>query len=331
MNLTNPQPQFSVIIPLYNKAAEVEATVRSVLAQTLQPLEIVVVDDGSTDQSATIVESIGSPLVRLIRQPNGGECAARNRAMREARGEWFALLDADDCWKPDFLAEVAAMIAQWPGCGIYSTAFDVVSPTGVVAAKCPAVRGVVDNFWRESMTHYVTIPSATVLARRVVEELGGFPEGMKMGGDQYMWIKVASRFDVCFSPRALCDYSMVASNRSGAIYKPEQTSYSLEEFIDLPEGSGVQRRRAHLEGGEDSVAFWRREFVAKCAIGKALTLTAKGDGEFGARVVRNFGYTSHYRRGLRKLQLLLLMPRRWRGSIHAFYNRMAWRLAHKGL
>ena len=316
--MSNTAPIFSVIVPLYNKEREVESTLRSVLAQTYQPLEIVVVDDGSTDRSAEIVESLGSPLIRLIRQSNAGECAARNMAMSEARGEWFALLDADDEWKPEFLEEVAAMIEEWPDCGIYSTAFDIVSPTGRVRGNCPTERGVVDNFWRESMTRYVTIPSATVLSRKAVEQLGGFPEGMKMGGDQWMWIKLASHYGVCFSPRALCDYSMVASNRSGAIYTPEVTKYTLEEMLDKPYPSRE----------ED---FWRGEFVAKCAIGKALTLTAKGDTEFGRRVVRNFGYTRHYRRGLLKLRLLLLVPRRLRPRVHAFYNRMAWRLAHKGL
>ena len=316
--MSNTAPIFSVIVPLYNKEREVESTLRSVLAQTYQPLEIVVVDDGSTDRSAEIVESLGSPLIRLIRQSNAGECAARNRAMSEARGEWFALLDADDEWKPEFLEEVAAMIEEWPDCGIYSTAFDIVSPTGRVRGNCPTQRGVVDNFWRESMTRYVTIPSATVLSRKAVEQLGGFPEGMKMGGDQWMWIKLASHYGVCFSPRALCNYSMVASNRSGAIYTPEVTKYTLEEMLDKPYPSRE----------ED---FWRGEFVAKCAIGKALTLTAKGDTEFGRRVVRNFGYTKHYRRGLTKLRLLLLVPRRLRPRVHAFYNRMAWRIAHKGL
>ncbi|MBO5661485.1 MAG: glycosyltransferase family 2 protein [Tidjanibacter sp.] len=311
-------PRFSVIIPLYNKERDVEATLRSVLAQTLRPLEIVVVDDGSTDRSAEIVESLGEPLVRLIRQANAGECAARNRAMREARGDLFALVDADDCWKPEFLEEVAAMVAEWPDCGLYSTAFEVVSPTGRVRGNCPTERGVVENFWRESMSHYVTIPSATVIPRRVVEELGGFPEGMKMGGDQWMWIKIASRHRVCFSPRALCEYSMVAANRSSAIYTPEQTPYTLEEFLQPPYESAAENP-------------WRGEFVAKCAIGKALTLTAKGDEQFGRRVVRNFGYTRHYRRGLTKLRLLLALPRRLRLPLHNFYNRWAWRLAHKGL
>lgn len=316
--MSDGKPQFSVIIPLYNKEREVEATLRSVLAQTLQPLEVVIVDDGSTDGSAAVVERIASPLIRLIRQSNAGECAARNRAMSEARGDYFALVDADDGWKPEFLEEVAAMIEEFPDCGIYSTAFDIVSPTGVVRGNCPTERGIVDNFWRESMTHYVTIPSATVLPRRVMEELGGFPEGMKMGGDQWMWLKIASHYQVCFSPRALCDYSMVASNRSGAIYTPERCDNDLMQFLNPPYASREEN-------------FWRAEFVAKCAIGKALTLTAKGDVEYGRRTVHDFGYTRHYRRGLWKLRLLLLLPRKWRPRIHALYNNLAWRLAHKGL
>ena len=210
------------------------------------------------------------------------------------------------------------MIDRWSDCGIYSTAFDIVSPTGTVRAKTPSALGPVENFWRESMTSYVTIPSATVLARRVVEELGGFPEGMKMGGDQFMWIKVATRYGVCFSPEALCLYSMVASNRSSSIYTPEQTPYCLEEFL-----------KEALWDEEQN--YWRREFIAKCAIGKALTLTAKGDEEFGRRVVRNFGYTEHYRRGLRKLKVLLALPRCMRSWAHRTYNKLAWLLAHRGL
>lgn len=316
--MSNPKPTFSVIVPLYNKEREVEATLRSALAQTYAPLEVIVVDDGSTDGSRKVVESLHSPLVKLISQPNAGECAARNRAMSEAQGEWFALLDADDCWKPDFLAEVASMIAEWPDCGIYSTAFEIVSPTGRVAGNCPTDRGVVANFWRQSMTHYVTIPSATVLSRKVVEELGGFPVGMKMGGDQWMWIKVASHYGVCFSPRQLCEYSMVASNRSGAIYTPEQTAHSLDELLPLVQSDAEQE-------------YWRREFIAKCAIGKAITLTAKGDTAFGRNVARTYSYTRHYRWGLCRLRLLLLLPRCLRPTAHHAYQWLSWHLAHKGL
>ena len=115
--------KFSVVIPLYNKEHYIEATIRSVLSQTCQDFEVIVVDDGSTDGSAEIVESFGSPLVRLIRQENRGVSAARNRAMREATGEWVALLDGDDMWGAEYLATVAEMIERWPKCGAYGTAF----------------------------------------------------------------------------------------------------------------------------------------------------------------------------------------------------------------
>jgi len=120
----------SVIIPLYNKQREIGDTLRSVLAQTLQPTEIVVVDDGSTDGSAGAVRAIASPLVKLVTQANAGVCAARNRAIAESTGDLIALLDADDTWEPGFLEEIASMAAEFPGCGIYSTAFNIVSHDG---------------------------------------------------------------------------------------------------------------------------------------------------------------------------------------------------------
>ena len=171
----------SVIIPLYNKEREIGDTLRSVLAQTLPPAEIVVVDDGSTDRSAEIVRGIRSPLVKLVTQPNAGECAARNRAIAESTGDYIALLDADDTWEPGFLEEIAAMIAEFPGCGVYSTAFNIVSHDGRFPARTPSERGVVANFFRDSAHRYISIPSASAVPRAVFEAVGGFPEGMKIG------------------------------------------------------------------------------------------------------------------------------------------------------
>lgn len=315
---------FSVIIPLYNKEAEVERTIRSVLAQTLAPMEIVIVDDGSTDGSAVVVERIiaeectNVPHIRLIRQKNAGETAARNRAMSEARGDYFALVDADDEWRPGFLAEAASMIREFPGCGIYSTGFDIVNTDGEHPARTPGERGVVDNFFRASMSVYVTIPSASVIPRRVVEELGGFPEGMRLGGDQYMWTKIARRFRVCFSPARLVRYYMAASNRSAAIYKPEATAFSFEDFyVAEPES--------------DSTDFWLDEFIARVALGKAIVISAKGGTNDGLRAERFFAYNRHSRRLWWRLWVLNRLPQRMRPTLHALYTSLAWRLARKGL
>ena len=304
---------FSVIIPLYNKECEIEGTIRSVLSQTRLPDEIVVVDDGSTDRSAGIVQRIDSPLIRLVAQPNAGECAARNRAIAEARGEYLALIDADDEWEPGFLAEIEAMIGEFPGCGLYCTGFSVVSHDGVFPARGLDRRGVVGNFFRDSAHRYIAIPSASCIPREVIDTVGGFPEGMKMAGDLYMWIKIARRYRVCYSPERLARYSKVASNRSATSYTPERTAYSFEELYDpaAPEEE--------------------REFIARAALGKALIQSVKGGTEEARRAARVFGWTKVYRRTLRKVRLLNLLPVRWRGPLLDLYNAVAWRLARKGL
>ena len=302
----------SVVIPLYNKEKEIACTLRSVLAQTSQPLEIIVVDDGSTDGSAARVEEIGSPLIRLIRQENRGVSAARNRAMQEACGEYAALLDGDDTWEPGYLAEIERLIAAYPGCGAYATSFNVDDGHHLTPGDTPQTEGVVD-FFTEALSHYVLIPSSTTLRREPALSLGGFPEGMKIGGDMYMWIKIARRYAVCFSPKPLANYSKVASNRSASSYTPERTRYSFEELYD------------------PSAPEEYNEFVARAALGKALIISAKGGTKEAARAAEFFGYTKTYRRTLRKVRVLNALPRSWRAPLIGLYNSLAWRIARKGL
>lgn len=308
-----PEPEISVIIPLYNKEREIEGTLCSVLSQTRQPAEIVVVDDGSTDRSAEIVRRIDSPLVRLVTQANAGVSAARNRGIAEARSEYIALLDADDQWEPGFLEEIAAMIVQYPYCGLYCTGFRVVGKGRAYPAPGLPQRGVVKNFFRDSAHRYIAIPSASCIPRRVFDTVGGFPEGMKIAEDLYMWIKIARRYRVCYSPEQLVRYSKVASNRSASSYTPEQTAYSFETLYD-PE--------APLD---------EREFVARAALGKALILSVKGGTHEARRTARFFSWTKTYRRTLRKVRVLNLLPVAWRGPLLDAYNALAWRLAKKGL
>lgn len=306
-------PTFTVVIPLYNKAREIGRALRSALAQTLRPLEIIVVDDGSTDGGAEAVRAVDSSLVRLVAQSNAGVSAARNRAAAEARGEWIALLDADDEWEPGFLEEIASLIGEYPGCGIYSTAFDVVCDGRRTPAPTPSTRGIVADFFRDSAHRYISIPSASVIPRRVYLEAGGFPEGMKIGEDLYLWIKIARRYPVCFSPRRLAGYSKTASNRSAAVYTPERTIYSFEELYDsaAPEAE--------------------REFIARAALGKALVISVKGGTGEAARAARFFGFTRTYRTTLWKVRVLNALPVGWRGPLLDLYNRAAWLIAKKGL
>lgn len=307
------RPTVSVVIPLYNKQDEVTRAVLSAAAQSYQSLEIIVVDDGSTDLSAERVEKLNLEQVRLISQPNAGVSAARNRGTQVARGEYVAFLDADDWWEEGFLSEIVSMIEEFPDCGLYSTGFNIVSRDSVHAADTPKVRGVVDNFFRESLTRYVSMPSSSAVPREVLIESGGFPVGMKLGEDQYLWAVIARSRKVCFSPMRLMNYSRVAANRSSSIYVAEQTQHSLHELYD-PMGDP-----------------YMNEYIARVELGKALVISAKGGTKEAREAERFCRFTRFNRRSWRKLYVLNRLPVRLRPAALAIYNRLAWLIARKGL
>lgn len=306
-------PIISVVIPLYNKEKEIARAIGSVLKQSVLPLEVVIVNDGSTDRGPEIARGMGSPLIRVIDQLNAGVSVARNRAVAEAQGDYIAFMDGDDEWRPGYLKKMGELIREYPGCGAYGAAFDIVSGDRVFPNDSPSTEGVRENFFREAMTKYILQPSAAIVPKKVLERMGGFPAGMKIGEDLYLWIKIASEYPVCFTPERLVLYSRTASNRSSGIYTPEKSAFSFEDLY-RPEESNS----------------YRNEYIARCAIGKAITLTSKGDTAFGRRTEGFFSYTSLYRRGWRRLRFLNRLPVRLRPAFNNFYARMSWMLARKG-
>lgn len=302
----------SVVIPLYNKSAEIVRALSSVVAQSLQPREIIVVDDGSTDDSLAKVEAFDNPLLRVIKQENRGVSVARNVGIEAATSTWVALLDGDDLWCADFLATIAALIVKYPNCGAYGTAFYIEQDGERIAADTPSEEGVVD-FFAEAMCHFVLIPSATVLRRDLVLQLGSFPAGMRLGEDQYLWTKIARVSQVAYSPQKMAIYSREASNRSAAIYRPEMTRYSFEQLYD------------------DAESELSNEYVARVALGKALTQCVKGGTADARRAIKFFSYNRLSRRAWWKVRVLNAMPRFMRPAVLSVYNWLAWRIAHKGV
>jgi succinoglycan biosynthesis protein ExoV len=124
---TSATPTISVVIPLYNKERTIERAVRSVMAQTFQDIELIVVDDGSTDASVDrllATEVPAPPGFQLVRQANAGPGAARNTGARHARGKYLAFLDADDEWRPEYLARAVAALQREPECQLHVAAYD---------------------------------------------------------------------------------------------------------------------------------------------------------------------------------------------------------------
>ena len=315
---TRESERISVVMPLYNKEAEVERALRSVLEQSLAPGEIIVVDDGSTDGSRAIVERIIAEHpeveIRLIAQPNGGVSAARNRGIAEAKGDYIALLDADDMWLTGYIAEVCRLMEYYPEADAYSTAFDIVSGTKHVAASTPTTEGYINIAEEALQRRYPIIPSTATLRRETILRAGGFPEGMRIGEDQWLWVKmVQQEAKFCFSPMSLVRYSRTASNRSASIYRAEQSAHTIEELYD-PEGDNTLN-----------------EYVARIAIGKAITQSVRGGTEDARRAANMFAYTTRSRRQLRRLRLLNALPKALRPMTDGLYSMLAWAISRKGL
>lgn len=197
--------KFSIVIPLYNKEATVERALRSVFKQTVQDFEIIVVNDGSTDNGARVVESIKNQHIRLIHQENQGVSVARNRGIAEAQHELIAFLDADDEWLPEFLETIRRMVDHYPNCGLYATRYFLRSPDGkqqpaIVRGLTDDFEGIIENYFEiASRSNPPVWTSATCARKTALKEIGGFPIGIAAGEDLLTWAKIAICYKISYS------------------------------------------------------------------------------------------------------------------------------------
>ena len=186
--------KFSVVIPLYNKEHYIEATIQSVLKQTCQDFEVLVVDDGSKDNSLTLARKFESERVRIIPQENQGVSVARNTGILNAQGEFICFLDADDEWRPDYLATIDDLTVKYPESAIFVTAYAVNMGNGKInySTRLEPETGCLPSYWLTLAKGYDFVwTSATTMRRDILMEAGLFKPGEKIGQDLDMWARVA--------------------------------------------------------------------------------------------------------------------------------------------
>lgn len=225
--------RFSIIIPLYNKAAYIRKALESVLQQVCTDWELTIVDDESTDGSieevlqwvsAHKMQSIEPPyvwkegpslnylysssnIVRIVGQANTGVALARNRGVALAEGEYVCFLDADDWWSPNYLEEMEQLIAAYPNAGLYASNYVYYKPGKThVALDLPT--GYINYpqvYLRSSAMPVWT--GAVCMPRHIFMEMGGFPVGIRLGEDFLLWAKTAMHYPVAFLNEALAIYN----------------------------------------------------------------------------------------------------------------------------
>lgn len=199
---------FTVIIPLYNKELSIHATIQSVLNQTYQSFEIVVINDGSTDRSAKIVEAINDDRIRIIHQENQGVSAARNRGVKEAKYEWIALLDGDDLWKKNHLEEIIKMMNMFPNEKVYVTSFEYSDKRKMFkhSRKNPIFK--IDNYFREAIKERLMCTGIVVVNKECFEKVGYFNVSLNRGEDLDLWIRLAKNYTILKSTEITALYNI---------------------------------------------------------------------------------------------------------------------------
>ena len=233
----------SVIIPTYNSARFLTEAVSSVLAQSFNDFEILVIDDGSTDETQEVMRQYGSP-VRCIRQPNSGVAVARNRGIMESRGRYIAFLDADDTWLPDKLERQMNALSSESGAGFCYSAFTVVdsdlNPLRVNQSKRHA-SALEDLILRGNVVGSI----CTVLCERALfDKLGGFDPGLSQCADWDMWVRMAAHTTFTYIDEPLVTYRHHGSmmSRNAALLESDSLRV-LEKGFALPGLSDTLRAR----------------------------------------------------------------------------------------
>jgi len=294
--------KFCVVIPLYNKAPYIKRAINSVLNQTIQDFEIIVVNDGSTDNGQEVVEGIQDPRIRLINQPNQGVSVARNRGIEEAHYPFIAFLDADDEWKPEFLAHIQRLYNNFSDCGAYATSYEIIDPKNKVSYPDlnnippePWI-GIIPNLFQLMQHNSPFCTSSIAIPRDVLLLLNGFPEGIQQGEDRILWTRLGIKYPVAFSPSPQAIYHREATNRACHTFQPEPETAN---YIDKM-----------LINNEVPVALIHdiRDYRAYLVIQKAHLMVIEDHADLARPLLRSIGKNKKYSVQILKWYLLSLMP-----------------------
>lgn len=266
MNYAKEKPEVSIVIPLYNKEKYICRTLNSVFSQTVKNFEVIVVDDGSTDNGPEKVAEYKDSRLRLVRQRNQGPGAARNRGIKEAGATFLTFIDADDEWLETFLEVSIENLRKYPEC--------VLSTVGFFYDKITGPLGNIMKFgvWQlnqgmnplEIKSVLDSVHSAgTVMCRRgLILEYGGFYEKRcNYGEDSYLWLKILLNHKIIRDPRPLFIYHTEASEY-GSIARRD--FYPPKPYLLDPHPIREVCPEIYKDTLEDFLSYWALKYCHRC-------------------------------------------------------------------
>lgn len=285
----------SVIIPTFNGAGWVGEAVASVLAQSMGDLELLVIDDGSTDETRQVIEAVRDPRLRYVYQPRAGVSAARNRGLQRASGEFVAWLDADDLWPREYLAAMTAALAAAPDYGVARSALANVYPDGrqrqSSRMKCLASGWVSEELFQHALVYL----QGMIMRREAFEGLW-FDESLRTCEDLDMGLRLSDRCRFLYVPAV----QVVRRVRRGSLSQPTRP-----DDVDVNNPRVLERFYYRL-GGDRRI----RPGPARRRLARAYCAAAKRFARFGA-------WSAARKLFRRALAYHLLLPKAYVGLVKA--------------
>lgn len=247
-----PENNFSVVIPLYNKVEYITRAIESVLKQTYQNFEIVIVNDGSSDGGDKNVELIADSRIKLLHQKNQGVSAARNRGAFAAKFDYIAFLDADDIWDIHFLEEVNCLINKFPSAGIYGTNNYFLYPSGKIdfdnynylfnGKDSGVIKDYFGLFAKNGRSPFSN--SNFAIPKNIFLNEKGYKEGVKLTEDSDLWCRIALKFDIVYSIKPLATYYIGTTGCSHLMFEAKdfQITITLNKALKLNQVKPIYKK-----------------------------------------------------------------------------------------
>ncbi|APY10094.1 hypothetical protein BWZ22_02075 [Seonamhaeicola sp. S2-3] len=240
-------PFFSVVIPLYNKENFIEDTVNSVLNQSFKDFEVIIVNDGSTDESVLKANRFKDQRICVYNQENAGASAARNKGIALAKGSLIAFLDADDLWLPNHLKILKNLYNDFPNCGLYCSRYKTkISRNKIIKndlTNCVEdnYKGIVADFFKASLKNRIAHTSALAIPKHILSKYGVFDVNISSGQDLDLWIRIAAHCNVAISNEITSIY------RFEILESLSKTNILSKKLIDFKKFESLEKTNKSLK------------------------------------------------------------------------------------
>ncbi len=214
---------FSIVIPLYNKARYIQRALESIKIQTLKEFEVLVIDDGSSDEGPNLVLEYFADFVILIRQSNQGVSVARNVGIAQAKYDFIAFLDADDYWHPEYLETMSQGILAFPGTGIFGSSYGFKGED--IKDKSSGFE-LIEQYYEKAIHNTLLFTSATVVNKSFFKSGKGFKSNLKRGEDLDVWFRIILQFG-----NPVYCYDRLVYYEQGDVQSATRSSFSISHAL----------------------------------------------------------------------------------------------------